>query len=95
LAVAVALGGASDGLSESPAPPGPALPLPDPSPEAMAASNWPEGRELSNSIRAWHYNPQLVQPLLEVGSALDETPLSQAMRMMLATVVASRNGCFY
>ena len=43
------------------------------------------------SLPAWRYNPRLVQPLLDVGAAVDEGPLSLRMRRMLATVVAARN----
>ncbi|UCG52909.1 MAG: hypothetical protein JSW58_04955 [Candidatus Latescibacterota bacterium] len=73
----------------------PALTLRDPTAEEMEVSGWRAGRPLSNSVRAWHYNLDLVKPLLEVGDAVDECELPLEMRLMLAGVVASRNHCLY
>jgi len=72
-----------------------ALPLPELSLEDIAVPNWPGERPLANSVRACHYNPKLVRPLLEVSGAVEDTTLSFAMRSMLAAVVASRNHCLY
>lgn len=74
---------------------GPALPLPDPSPEEIALENWSSDEPLPNSVRAWHYNPAIVQPLMEIGGAVQDTVLSYTTRQMLATIVASRNHCLY
>ena len=71
------------------------LPLLNPAPEEIAIPNWPGDRPLPNSIRAWHYNPDLVSPLLEIGQAVDNSILDIKMRRMLAAVVASRNKCLY
>ena len=73
----------------------PSLPLPDPSPDEIAVPNWSADRQLPNSTRAWHYNPDLVRPLLEVADAVDNTILDFRMRRMLIAVVASRNYCLY
>ena len=73
----------------------PALPLPDPLPDEIAVASWPEGRPLPNSVRAWHYNPTLVTPLLEVGRAVDDASLPLVTKRMLAAVVTSRNRCLY
>jgi hypothetical protein len=71
------------------------IPLPDPTPEQRSISGWPEERRLSNSIRAWHYNPYMVEPLSEVGNAIDKSSLPLFMSRMLIAVVASRNHCIY
>ncbi len=71
------------------------LPLLNPAPEEIVIPNWPDDRPLPNSIRAWHYNPDLVNPLLEIGQAVDNSILDIKMRRMLAAVVASRNKCLY
>ena len=73
----------------------PSLPLPSPAPEEVAIDNWIGERDLSNSVRAWHYNPAMVQPLLDVGSAVEDTTLTLRLRRMLALVVASLNECRY
>jgi hypothetical protein len=73
----------------------PALTLPDPSPDEVAMENWSGDGPLSNSVRAWHYNPSLVQPLLEVGGAVEDSVLTRVTRHMLTGVVAARNYCFY
>ena len=73
----------------------PAIPLPEPTPELFEQSGWLADRPTGNSVLAWHYNPSLVQPLLDVGAAVDEGPLPFRMRRMLATVVAARNLCRY
>ena len=74
---------------------GPSLALPDPATEEIAIPNWPEGAPLANSVRAWHYLPPMVQPLLELGQAIDDVILSRATSLLLAGVVASRNQCLY
>lgn len=73
----------------------PSIPLPDPAPEEIAVPNWDPDRPLSNSVRAWHYNPDLVLPLLEVGDAIDNSAIDFKTGRMLAAVVASRNHCLY
>jgi hypothetical protein len=73
----------------------PALPLPDPTPDEIAVENWPEGKPLPNSVRAWHYNLSLVKPLLEVGAAMNDPTLPFVIKRMLAAVVVSRNRCLY
>jgi hypothetical protein len=73
----------------------PALTLPDPSPDEIAMENWSGDRPLSNSGRAWHYNPTMVQPLMEVGDAIEDPTLTPVTRRMLTGVVASRNHCLY
>ena len=45
----------------------PSLPLPELTAETSQLKNWSAGRPVVNSIRAWHYVPEMVQPLLEVG----------------------------
>jgi hypothetical protein len=71
------------------------IPLSDPTPEQRSISGWPDDRPLSNSIRAWHYNPYMVQPLSELGDAIDKSSLSLYTSRMLIAVVASRNHCIY
>jgi len=73
----------------------PSLTLLDPDPDDIAIPNWPGDRPLPNSMRAWHYLPAMVQPLLEFSRALDETLLPRSTYLMLAAVVASRNHCLY
>jgi hypothetical protein len=73
----------------------PALPLPNPLGDEVAIHDWDDDRPLSNSGRAWHYNRNLVQPLMEVSDAVNDSTLTCATRMMLVTVVASRTGCMY
>jgi hypothetical protein len=73
----------------------PSIPLPDLELEDIEVPNWSDSRVLPNSTRAWHYNPDLVRPLLEVADAVDSPILDFKMRRMLIAVVASRNGCFY
>jgi hypothetical protein len=73
----------------------PAIPLPDVPPDSIAHRSWPRDRPLSNSARAWHYIPKLVQPLADVGDAVDQGPLTGRLKWMLITVVASRNECRY
>jgi len=73
----------------------PLLPLPDPSQDEVAIDNWSGVRTLSNSGRAWHYHPPMVQPLHDLLDSLYETSLSYSTMLMLATVVASRNECRY
>lgn len=70
--------------------PGPSLPLPEVAPEPDAT------RPVSNSIRAWHYRPEMVKPLREaIGAILREAKLPQATTRMVIVVVAAANGCFY
>lgn len=75
--------------------PGPSLPLPTPSAGQLEESGLPADIELTNSVRAWFYNPSLVGPLLEVGAAVEDSILTLEVRRMLAVVVASRNQCLY
>jgi hypothetical protein len=80
---------AQEGFARTP------IPLPDPTPEQRSISGWPDDRQLSNSVRAWHYNPYMVQPLSELGNAIDKCSLSLFTSRMLIAVVASRNHCIY
>jgi hypothetical protein len=93
----VCLGGSSALATRAPVKPaeGPPLPLPEPAAAEIAFPNWPAERPLPNSVRAWHYNPDLVLPLSEVGDAVDRPPLTLDLRRKLAAVVASRNHCLY
>lgn len=50
---------------------------------------------MANSMRAWHYNPDLVMPMVKVGEAVQSPILDYRLQMMLAAVVSSRNGCRY
>ena len=50
---------------------------------------------MPNSVRAWHYNPAMVKPLVDLGAAIQEGPLSMPLQFMLLAVVASRNDCRY
>ena len=69
----------------------PTLPLPEVTPETNQLPEQP----LWNSVRAWHYNPQMVRPLWDVWAAFEEPPLSMRMKLMVATVTDSRNRCPY
>ncbi len=60
----------------------PTLPLPEVTPETNLLPEQP----LWNSVRAWHYNPQMVRPLWDVWAAFEEPPLSMRMKVMVATV---------
>ena len=69
----------------------PTLPLP----EVTSETNQLPEQPLWNSVRAWHYNPQMVRPLWDVWAAFEEPPLSMRMKLMVATVTDSRNRCPY
>ncbi|NIM48072.1 MAG: hypothetical protein GTO22_02230, partial [Gemmatimonadales bacterium] len=69
----------------------PTLPLPQVTPETNQLPEQP----LWNSVRAWHYNPQMVRPLWDVWAAFEEPPLSMRMKLMVAAVTDSRNRCPY
>jgi len=73
----------------------PSLPLPDVTDENIMISNWRSGFPVPNSIRAWHYNPELVMPLAELGQAVQNPTLDYRLQMMMAAVVSSINGCLY
>jgi alkylhydroperoxidase family enzyme len=60
----------------------------------LEANQLPE-QPLWNSVRAWHYNPQMVRPLWDVWAAFEEPPLSMRMKVMVAAVTDSRNRCPY
>lgn len=72
----------------------PTLPLPDVTSETSHLPDLPQYWHWS-SIRAWHYNPNIVQPLWDVWVALEEPPLTLRMKVMLAAVTDSRNRCPY
>ena len=69
----------------------PTLPLPEVTPQTNQLPEQP----LWNSVRAWHYNPQMVRPLWDVWAAFEEPPLSMRMKLMVAAVTDSRNRCPY
>lgn len=71
------------------------LPLPEVNEETNMISNWRGGYPLPNSIRAWHYNPDFVMPMMEVGQAVQNSTLSYRLQMMIAAIVSSRNNCIY
>lgn len=72
-----------------------ALPFPELAPEEIQVPDWDPERPLPHSVLAWHHCPAMVRPLLEVGSAVDDSTLSIRTRRMLAAIVASRNECRY
>jgi len=66
--------------------------------QAQASLTLPkvEGRFANvNSIRAWHYLPEMIEPLNQVGASFEQSKLPWRMRMMLVTVTSSLNGCLY
>ncbi len=73
----------------------PTLPLPDITIEMNRLEQWTGEKSLWNSVRAWHYNPEMVQPLWDVWEALAKPPLSLRMKLMVAAVTDSRNHCPY
>lgn len=73
----------------------PNLPLPEVELDTSPLQDWPRDIPMPNSLRAWHYNPGMVQPLVDLGAAIQEGPLSMPLRFMLLAVVASRNDCRY
>jgi hypothetical protein len=73
----------------------PNLPLPEVDVETSPLQDWPRDLPMPNSMRAWHYNPAMVKPLVELGAAIQEGPLPMPLRFMLLAVVASRNACRY
>lgn len=73
----------------------PTLPLPVVTAENSQIPTWPEGRLMANSMRAWHYNPDLVMPMIRVGEAVQNSILDYGLQMKIAAVVSARNGCMY
>jgi len=73
----------------------PTLPLPVITTENIQIPDWPPERPMANSMRAWHYNPALVMPMVRIGEAVQSPILDYDLQMMLAAVVSSRNGCRY
>jgi alkylhydroperoxidase family enzyme len=71
------------------------LPLPDVTEKNNMLSEWRGGYPLPNSIRSWHYNPDLVRPMAEIGQAVQNETLEYELQMKIAAVVSSRNGCRY
>ncbi len=69
----------------------PTLPLP----QVTSETNQLPEQPLWSSVRAWHYNPQMVRPLWDVWAAFEKPPLSMRMKVMLAAVADSRNHCPY
>jgi len=75
---------------------GPSLPLPELTPKTVAVDNWPNDRFIANSMRAWHYKPQMVVPLRALGASIAEDKLlSDVTIIKLVAVVTARNRCFY
>ena len=73
----------------------PTLPLPNVTIDNNRYEKWSDTEPLWNSIRAWHYNPEMVQPLTDLGKALNRASLSNRIKLMLVIVTDSRNGCIY
>lgn len=82
-----------DSTSKRPAEP--TLPLPVITSDLNQLRQWDIVKPLWNSLRAWHYNPEMVQPLWDVWEALAKPPLSLRMKIMIALVTDSRNRCPY
>jgi alkylhydroperoxidase family enzyme len=73
----------------------PTLLLPDVTLEVNRLEQWTGDKPLWNSVRAWHYNPEMVQPLWDVWEAFTKPPLSLRMKILIGAVVDSRNHCPY
>ena len=73
----------------------PNLTIPEITTENNLIWQWPEDLPVPNSIRAWHYNKDLVLPLMNVGQAVENSLLDYVTIMKLAMVISSKNDCFY
>jgi len=73
----------------------PTLPLPEVTLASSRLKQWTGEKSWWNSVRAWHYNPDMVQPLWDVWEAFTKPPLSLRMKIMIAAGTDSRNHCPY
>ena len=73
----------------------PNLPIPEITSDNNQIWQWPEGMPVPNSIRAWHYNKDMVMPLMNVGQAVQNNVLEYVTMMKLAMVISSKNKCIY
>lgn len=73
----------------------PTITLPEITLKESQLKQWTGEKPMWNSVRAWHYNPDMVQPLWDVWEALAKPPLSLRTKVMVAAVTDSRNHCPY
>jgi AhpD family alkylhydroperoxidase len=73
----------------------PTLPLPEVTPENNMIPDWRSGYPVANSVAAWHYNRDLVMPMVQLSQAVQNETLDYELQMKLAAVVSARNGCRY